>query len=887
MAKSARAKPQAFRRARLRVASLIALALGCAATAFIGYTDAGRTLELTASDALRRAKPLPDEPVTAKVTVVEIDDKAMDDKKTYDVGGRWPWSRPKQARLIDALASLGARWIVLDIEYSEAEPSCVGYRPRAESTELDTYVLEKPDLVFGESLERAGNVVVPFSVYFKGRSGDSDDLSANEKEVLVPEHLRRFAVNLPPAPDQRLREAEDTNPMVAKLADVAAGSGYTSLVKQEDPDQAVRRVPVLARAGDCVFPHLGVEMAGLWRFGPGYQVRLSEGRFALLSADGKASVGVPIDAKGQLEFRWPTAYREEDNIHMSAHPVLAVVHARRELDTLQQRWRLAMEELDALFPAHQWGEARRALDAAEARATASPDDTAAQEAVKACRDALEKVEERLVMDLIPYASATGEAGGADLEKRRADAARRCGPLISVYHENRDKNLAYLKEATAIVRPRIEGHLCIVGLNITAGTDQHKTPISRGQPGVTIYPSVMRTILSGVAFRHLAGWQDFAIAVLAALLVGVLGSRLSTGWGIAATVGLSTVVVVIGYIASATVAMLLPVAAPVSAIVLAFAGVSAYRQLTEASSRRWITRAFGQYMSPAVLDELVRNPELLRLGGARRDVTIIFSDVVGFTPLSENLDAETLGSLLNHYLGIMTGMLHAEDATLDKYEGDGIMAFVGAPIEAPDHALRAVRAALRMQEAVPKVRADLVAMGLMSADQPLAIRVGCSSGPANVGNFGSEQRFDYTAMGDTVNLGGRLEEANRWLGTKILVPQTTRDGCGDAILFRRMGHARIRGKAQPMPLYEPLALEPADEKLKAVAGTFGRAIDALKTGDVDAAEAALADLVAIDPDDGPAQALRTRIEYTRAGALAPEEPWNLARPKEDAPWPDAQ
>ena len=869
------------------MASLIALALGCGAAAFIGFTDAGHTLELAASDTLRRANPLPDDPVMAKITVIEIDDNALDEKQ-HPAGGRWPWSRPKQAKLIDALASLGARWIVLDIEYSWPQKSCVGYRPRADSPELDPYVLEKPDLAFRESIERAGNVVVPFNLYFKGRAegGRSTSLSSEEKKEWVPEHLRRFAVDLPPTPDQNLRAAEGTNAMIAELADVAAGSGYTSLIKQEDPDQAVRRVPILARARDCVFAHLGVAMAGLWRFGPGYHVRLSQRRFALLSADRKASVGVPIDANGQLEFRWPTAYREEDNIHMSAGPVLDVVFQRSQLDILEQRWRLVMEELDGLFPAHQWGEARKALDAAEARAATAPGDAAAQQTVTAHRQALENAEERLVMDLIPYASATGETGDADLEKRRADAARRHTLLISTYHERREKRLGYLADATDRVRPRIEGHLCIVGLNVTAGTDQHKTPISREQPGVTVYPSVMRTILSGVAFRHLAGWQDAAIAVLAALLVGVLGSRLSTGWGIAATIALSTVVVAVGYAASATVAMLLPVAAPVSAIVLAFAGVSAYRQLTEASSRRWITRAFGQYMSPAVLDELVRNPELLRLGGARREVTIIFTDIVGFTPLSENLDAETLGLLLNHYLGVMTAALHAEDATLDKYEGDGIMAFVGAPIEAPDHALRAVRAALRMQEAVPKVRVDLVAMGLMSAEQSLVIRVGCSSGPANVGNFGSEHRFDYTAMGDTVNLGGRLEEANRWLGTKVLVPQSTRDACDGAILFRPMGKAKIRGKAQPMPLYEPLALEPADAKLRTLAETFGRAIDALEAGHVDAAEAALAELLATHPDDGPAGALRTRIAYVRAGGLAPDEPWNLARPKEEAAPPDA-
>ncbi len=194
---------------------------------------------------------------------------------------------------------------------------------------------------------------------------------------------------------------------------------------------------------------------------------------------------MPIDANGQLEFRWPTAYREEDNIHMSAGPVLDVVYQRSQLDILEQRWRLVMEELDGLFPAHQWGEARKALDAAEARAATAPGDAAAQQTVTAHRQALENAEERLVMDLIPYASATGETGDADLEKRRADAARRHTLLISTYHERREKRLGYLADATDRVRPRIEGHLCIVGLNVTAGTDQHKTPNSREQPGVTV------------------------------------------------------------------------------------------------------------------------------------------------------------------------------------------------------------------------------------------------------------------------------------------------------------------------------------------------------------------------------------------------------------------
>jgi adenylate cyclase len=184
----------------------------------------------------------------------------------------------------------------------------------------------------------------------------------------------------------------------------------------------------------------------------------------------------------------------------------------------------------------------------------------------------------------------------------------------------------------------------------------------------------------------------------------------------------------------------------------------------------------------------------------------------------------------------------------------------------------------MHAALPRVNRELVDLGLLPEGRRLAIRVGLSSGPAIVGNFGSEQRFDYTAMGDTVNLGGRLEEANRWLRSRILVPEATRQACGDAVVFRRFGPARIRGKSEPIVLYEPLALEPAPADVKAAADAFGRAVHALAAGDFVAADAVVGEVLAADPQDSPAQVLRERIEAARAGRMAPNEPWNLDKPK---------
>ncbi|MCX5648199.1 MAG: adenylate/guanylate cyclase domain-containing protein [Planctomycetota bacterium] len=828
MAQPARSNPKTFRRARLWLASLIALALGALAATFVGVVPAGRSLELAVSDMLRAACSLPAETGTAPVTTIEIDDAAL------ARAGRWPWPRPQQAALLDALVSLGPRLVVLDIEYFTEEEAYVAWRPTADGGQ-EAYILSEPNETLRASVVAAGNVLVPFSLYIAGRAEDGDsDPVPPAAEVQVPPFLECHALGLSPEEAPGLVAAEGLNPMLPALAEACAGSGYTSVVK--DVDGSLRRVPLMVRAGDYVFPHLALEMAGLWRFGPDYRARLEGGRLVVSSADGGERVSVPVDAQARLNLRWPSSLSVMHRI--AAGPVLDLVYARRALEAHRQRLDRVLEELRALFPG-------------------AADPTTA---------------------LLDYRGKAVEGETDDLETRRAKATASFRPFLAAY-DDREKELAAGAERAATrLRPHVEGRLCVVGLNATAVSDQHRTPISRIQPGVTVYPAAMQTILSGVAFTRLSAWAEWLIAVLFAWVVAAATARLPTGWGIAATVALSGLVAVVAWSVSASAALLLPLAGPVLTGLVAFAGVSAYRQLTEASSRRWIARAFQQYLSAELLDEIQRDPESLRLGGERREITFLFSDVAGFTSLSEQLEPERLVALLNRYLTAMTNIILAEGAKLDKYEGDGILALFGAPVRTEDHALRAVRAALAMHAALPRVNRELVDLGLLPEGRRLAMRVGLSSGPAIVGNFGSEQRFDYTAMGDTVNLGGRLEEANRWLRSRILVPEATRQACGDAVVFRRFGPARIRGKSDPIVLYEPLAIEPASPEVKAVAGAFGRAVDALAAGDFAAADAAIGEVLAADPQDGPSQILRERIEAARAGRMAPDEPWNLAKPK---------
>ncbi|MBE3068764.1 MAG: CHASE2 domain-containing protein, partial [Planctomycetes bacterium] len=202
MANPASAKPKAFRRTRVWVSSIIALALASMAATYVGYTDGGRSLELAVSDKLRAAYPLPDEPQTARVTTIEIDDAALG----HPYGGRWIWPRIRQAEFIDALASLGPRLVVLDIEYSEPEQACVAYRAGADGIPQAT-ILARPDETLRDSLVRAGNVLVPFYLYISGRPESGGGALAGRK-VEIPPALGRYALDVPPEAARRLLSAE-------------------------------------------------------------------------------------------------------------------------------------------------------------------------------------------------------------------------------------------------------------------------------------------------------------------------------------------------------------------------------------------------------------------------------------------------------------------------------------------------------------------------------------------------------------------------------------------------------------------------------------------------------------------------------------------------------
>jgi len=220
---------------------------------------------------------------------------------------------------------------------------------------------------------------------------------------------------------------------------------------------------------------------------------------------------------------------------------------------------------------------------------------------------------------------------------------------------------------------------------------------------------------------------------------------------------------------------------------------------EGKKKRFIKNVFQFYLSPHVIEHIIDDPSKLRLGGERKEISSFFSDLAGFTSISESLSPEDLVHLLNAYLSEMTDIILETGGTLDKYEGDAIIAFWNAPIDQPDHAIRAARAAVECQKKLAEIREAIKT----KFGHELYMRIGINSGQAVVGNMGAENRFDYTAMGDTVNLASRLEGACKQYDIPILMGETTYQHIKDVFAAREIDLIRVIGKKKPVHVYEPI------------------------------------------------------------------------------------
>jgi adenylate cyclase len=340
-------------------------------------------------------------------------------------------------------------------------------------------------------------------------------------------------------------------------------------------------------------------------------------------------------------------------------------------------------------------------------------------------------------------------------------------------------------------PNPDGSVSMNGVEIHATAIQNVLDgsyIVRADRTVEI---VLTLFLSLVAFLGILKLKQLKIRYVAFLEIGAVVLVLLIIFGIFEIVLLSFT----------NNNMLINFVNPSLAVVLAYFGTAVYQYLAERQQKALIKNVFGHYISAAVLNELVTNPDKAKLGGDRRELTIFFSDIAEFTSISEVFAnrPEGLVELLNEYLDEMTTIILKHEGTLDKYEGDAIMAFWGAPIPQKTHALRTCLAALEMQKRLAVLRPKWKKEG----KPPLQARCGINTGVVIVGNMGGKDRFDYTVIGDSVNLAARLEGANKQYGSNIMISDMTYKQVKERVIVRELDLIQVRGKTEPVKVWELL------------------------------------------------------------------------------------
>ncbi|MBN2366831.1 MAG: CHASE2 domain-containing protein [Calditrichaeota bacterium] len=409
-------------------------------------------------------------------------------------------------------------------------------------------------------------------------------------------------------------------------------------------------------------------------------------------------------------------------------------------------------------------------------------------------------------------------------------------------------------------------IVLVGTSLPGFYDLRTTPLQPAFPGVEVNANVIYQLLNGLYIYQMKNLSQFILILMFSLVAGIILIFPRPLGSILLTALILFLVLLAGIILLEQYSFWLPVFPLIFALIIVFIVTYIYRYLFEEKDKRQIRKVFSHYVSPAVVDVLLKNPEMVKLGGEKKFCTVLFSDIEGFTSMSEKMEPTKLVHLLNNYLTSMTNVVLENRGMLDKYEGDAIMAIFGAPVELPNSAELACLAALEMQKQL-----GILNEYWQKIDRPyIRVRIGINSGEMIVGNMGSENRFDYTVVGDSVNLASRLESANRIYRTNIMMGEATFDLVQEKFVTRPLDLLRVTGKKNPVRTYELIARreESIPESRKNLILDYKRGFKEYLLRNWQQGMIHFEKALTYDPDDGPS---RVYLDRCREFSKQPPPP----------------
>ncbi len=406
------------------------------------------------------------------------------------------------------------------------------------------------------------------------------------------------------------------------------------------------------------------------------------------------------------------------------------------------------------------------------------------------------------------------------------------PATDVLNKKVDKNI-------------LNGKIILFGTSAPGLLDLRTIPLEPAYPGVEVHANIIQGILDG-RILHAPGYTkgyEFIVISLIGILLTFSLPMLSALYSTLVIFGSIVLLIASNFYAWTNAQLVLPIAAPVLLVILLFALQMTYGFFVESRGKRQLAHLFGQYVPPELVEEMSEKMDDINLDGEMREMSVLFSDVRGFTTISESLEPKELTDYINAFLTPITKVIHDDRGTIDKYMGDAVMAFWGAPLKDEQHALHALTAAIGIVERMKTLREEFSEKHWPE----IYVGVGVNTGIMNVGNKGSEFRVDYTVLGDAVNLGSRLEGLTKVYGVDIITSEYTKHAVPE-FEYRELDRVRVKGKAKPVTIFEPLGLlENIDKSERKLLKQFHIGIKQYRAQNWDAAEREIFGLSQLDPE----------------------------------------
>jgi adenylate cyclase len=426
------------------------------------------------------------------------------------------------------------------------------------------------------------------------------------------------------------------------------------------------------------------------------------------------------------------------------------------------------------------------------------------------------------------------------------------PSISFYDV-----LVAAKERNKKFFEQFKEKVCIIGPTIRSIGDYYATPFDESSAGFLTHANMYDMVVTNSFLTPAPSWLQFIILLLITLAVGFMTHTRNMKIGILTLVAITFLFLICAIIAFNTAHLWFNMAAPLSSLLICFVTTVAYKAATEGHQRKLITSMFGTYVDSNVVRILINNPSLAKLGGEKHEITILFTDIKGFSSISEKVSEDVLVKLLNIYFTDMTNVVLANGGAVDKFIGDSIMAFWGAPLPDSDSAYHACMTAVLMQSQLDKLQTRLIKIGGIGIQQ----RIGVNTGLCIVGNMGSEQKKNYTVTGDPVNLASRLEGVNKQYGTGILISEFTQKKVGKRMVTRLVDRVQVVGKSEPVQIFELIGIadKPLDDARKYFLDIYEQGLKAYQERRWDEGIAFMAHALEKVPDDSVCQLYIERMK----------------------------